>query len=158
MTVSPSYQHRAKQARAQSAVIVGATALKWYDLEEPGLGVADQTRAVAQSVAASLPGPNDTAGFAILHRCSADFHFLLTALWRGNNEIWQSVNFIDAQTKDFTAFPPAYAPLGHPRPTFCVWEMGIVAHEAQAWQRFLFSDRSQSAMRLWQEELFTGTV
>ena len=158
MTVSPSYIHRPKQARAYTALTIGNAHLKWYDLDEPAYPITVETRRAAQLACATIPQPDDKAGFAILHRCSADFHFLLTALGRGNNEIWQSVHYIDAATPNFSAFPAAYAGLGAPRPTFCVWEMGIVAHESQAWQRFLYSDRGNMVRKIWQSDVFNGDV
>ena len=134
MPMTPSYQHRSKSALARQPLIIGATFLKWYDLDEPDLRISGHTRASATSATQPIPDPSDIAGFVILHRCSAEFHFLLVNVWRGNNEIWQSVYYIDAQTTEFTPFPSAYPPIGAPRPTFCVWETGIVAHESQAWQ------------------------
>lgn len=158
MPIKPSYQHRSKSSLARQPLIIGATDLKWYDLDEPDLRISDHTRASATSATQPIPDPSDIAGFVILHRCSAEFHFLLVNVWRGNNEIWQSVYYIDAQTTEFTPFPSAYPPAGAPRPTFCVWETGIVAHESQAWQRYLFSDFSRPAMEIWQNDLLTGTV
>ena len=40
-----------------------------------------------------------------------------------------------------------------PRPTFCVWELAIVAHEALAWSRFLASDRDEAALSRWREDM-----
>lgn len=158
MPIAPSYQHRSKSSLARQPLIIGRTYLKWYDLDEPDLRISGHTRISAMSAAQPIPDPSDLAGFVILHRCSTEFHFLLINVWRGNNEIWQSVYYIDAQTPEFTPFQSAYPPFGALRPTFCVWEMGIVAHESQAWQRYLFSDRSRPAMEIWQNDLLTGTV
>lgn len=61
----------------------------------------------------------------------------------------------------FAPFRPAYpaaagvAPL---RPTFCVWELAIVAHEALAWGRLLASDRGDADLARWQADMLGGAV
>lgn len=151
---APQYRHRAKDAVPGPIVQIASTTLKWYDLDEPTNRVTPETRALAQSAlhgfAAALA--DDHAGFAILHQCSPSFAFLLISTWRGNNELWQSVNYIDTGLVGFAAFDPAYATAPNLRPTFCVWELGIVAHEAQAWQRYLASNRSIADLAHWQQD------
>jgi hypothetical protein len=44
------------------------------------------------------------------------------------------------------------------RPTFCVWELGIVAHESAAWARYLGSPRDDAARSRWVDDIFEGTV
>jgi hypothetical protein len=158
---SPQYLHRTKDAVPGPAVRVGAAVMKWYDLDEAANRILPQTRALAS---AALHGfgsllTTDHAGFVILHQCSNTFAFLLISTWRGNNELWQSVFYIDEPLTAFAAFTPAYpANAPTPRPTFCVWELGIVAHEAQAWQRFLSSDRTPNDLATWQTDCFAGKV
>lgn len=56
-------------------------------------------------------------------------------------------------------FDPAYPDAaGAVRPTFCVWELGIVAHEALAWARYLASPRDAAALAAWRADIFFGTV
>ena len=74
----------------------------------------------------------------ILHRCGAGFHFLLVSTWQNDNELWETVWAKDGD--DDPEFHPW--PLDGPhRPTFCVWELGAVAHERLAWSHYLLSDR-----------------
>jgi hypothetical protein len=57
----------------------------------------------------------------------------------------------------FARFDSAY-PVGGPRPTFCVWELGIVAAEAAAWARFLASPRAAADDAAWLGDRFNGAV
>jgi hypothetical protein len=47
---------------------------------------------------------------------------------------------------------------GPHRPTFCVWELGAVAHERGAWSRYLLSDRPDEARRDYLRDTFEGLV
>lgn len=160
-TLDPAYRHRAKTARPGPVLQDAGLTLKWYDLDEPGLPVTAATRALARTAtldALTLPATPPRHGFAIAHRCGASFHFLLINLWLGNNELWQAVHYLDAGQPGFAAFPPAYPGPGALRPTFCVWELGIVAHEALAWQNLLHSPRDAAAFALWQHDICDGPV
>ena len=77
----------------------------------------------------------------ILHRCGESFYFLLVSTWRNDNELWETVWAKDGDASGFHPWPLE----GTHRPTFCVWELGAVWHEQQAWSRFLRSDRSPEA-------------
>ena len=157
---SQAYIHRPKDAVPGLAARSGAAMLKWYDLDEPANRITPQTRTRAHTALQDF-GANltqDHAGFAILHQCSPSFAFLLISTWRGNNELWQSVQYIDVPLTTFAPFPPAYPAPAHLRPVFCVWELGIVAHEAKAWQQYLDSDGAGSDFDLWQSNCFIGKV
>jgi hypothetical protein len=159
--LSPHYRHRAKDAAPGTALRLGNAVLKWYDLDEPANRISRETRALAQDALQAMAATfaNDIAGFAILHQCSTTFAFLLVSTWRGNNELWQSVLYIDQPLTAFAPFTPAYpATAPAPRPTFCVWELGIVAHEALAWQHFLASDRNPEELADWQADCLTSKV
>ncbi|MBC7986869.1 MAG: hypothetical protein H7X93_09410, partial [Sphingomonadaceae bacterium] len=101
-------------------------------------------------------------GFVILHRCGADFHFLLVSVWRGANECWEAVWHHQGDMVGFARFDPAYPAGGGaamtPRPTFCVWELAIVAHEARAWTRLLASPRGEEDIVRWRDDLLEGEV
>ena len=72
----------------------------------------------------------------ILHRCGESFYFLLVSTWRNDNELWETVWAKDGD--DELGFQP-WPIEGTHRPTFCVWELGAVWHEQQAWSRYLRS-------------------
>ena len=161
--VGADYVHHPKLAAAQAPLDVGGGGLKFYHVEKPGepvpAAVAAAARALLACEAGGRLGLDGDFGFVILHRCGADFHFLLVTLWRGNNEAWEAVWYHQGEMAEFAPFDPAYPPdAGVPRPTFCVWELGVVAHEAAAWSRFLASPRAGNDLARWRADLFAGTV
>ncbi len=161
--VPEHYRHYAKQAVPLAPLETGGAVLKFYHLEKPGEPVppALAGRARAWLEAHRLFEPGD-CGFVILHRCGADFHFLLAAVWRGANEAWEAVAFHHGEMTDFARFDPAYPAPGDgetpPRPTFCVWELAIVAHEALSWSRFLATDRGADSLAAWRGDLLAASV
>ena len=90
----------------------------------------------------------------ILHRCGEDFYFLLVCTWRNENELWETVWAKDGDERRF--FHPWPVEGAH-RPTFCVWELGAVCHERQAWSRFLRSSRDAVAKKEYLEDTYTGS-
>src|SRR3546814_10619703 len=46
----------------------------------------------------------------ILHRCGADFYFLLVSVWRGSNELWEAVWYQHGDMPAFAPFDSAYPP------------------------------------------------
>ncbi|RYE75377.1 MAG: hypothetical protein EOP19_26160, partial [Hyphomicrobiales bacterium] len=120
-------------------LVTPQAALKWYEIAEAGID-AEIVASARQAAEGFAAGRNGEVGFAILHRCGEQFHFLLLCTWRGTNELWETVQFIDA---GMTAFAPFDAPHAH-RGTFCIWEMTAVSHETAAWRRFLLSPRSEA--------------
>ena len=157
-SVDPVYLHRPKTARPAGSLQWGGAHLKCYVLAETHLPVAPATTTLAKAYIATLPPPQATAGFIILHRCGETFHFLLLHLWRGNNEIWQAVHYADPPEGGFAPFAPAYPGFGQLRPTLCVWELGIAAHEALCWQRYLASPRTTADFAIWQADSLSATV
>lgn len=160
--VSSGYQHVTKVATPGPMLNVGGAELKWYDLAPEGR-VEDHIRASAQAHLASAVGQGSMsvgadAGFVLLHRCGADFYFLLTSVWRGTNELWESVRYRTVGMQDFAPFDPAYPRAGVVRPTFCVWELCVVAHEAQAWSEYLRSPRGADDREDWRQARFQGSV
>ena len=152
--VADSYAHYVKQAEFRELLLAGPAELKLYHLYKPGEPVsgdiADSARSFLLAEAPASLSPDGDHGFAILHRCGATFHFLLVGVWRGSNELWEAVYYLDEGMDGFEAFPPAYeAPL---RPTFCVWELGIVAHESQTWTRLLSSPRGKADLEHWRAD------
>jgi len=159
--VVEGYRHVAKHAQPASSVGLGAAVLKWYDLARPEDPVPAEVRALARGVLddAARVGElelGDGLGFVILHRCGTEgFHFLLVGTWRNDNELWETVwaKHDDADP----GFHPWVAGDGH-RPTFCVWELGVVAHERVAWAEYLGSPRDATARRAYLGDTFEGPV
>ncbi|RHW18309.1 hypothetical protein D1610_07525 [Sphingomonas gilva] len=152
----------------QPPLAAGGALLKFYHLERPGEPVPEDLAAEARGMLAWAGGEGTLGagdhGFVLLHRCGADFHFLLVSVWRGANEVWEAVWHHQGAMAGFAPFAPAYpespngldaAPL---RPTFCVWELAIVAHEALAWGRLLASDRGEADLARWRADMLAGAV
>lgn len=155
--VDPAYRHQAKLAAPDGALTLGDARLKLYRLAPGDKPVPDTIAEAARIFLLKSLHLSDERGFVILHRCGESFYFLLVSVWRGSNELWEAVFYRDEGMAGFARFEPAY-PVGGPRPTFCVWELGVVAAEAAAWARFLASPRGAADDRAWLAERFSGTV
>lgn len=159
--VPPAYSHYPKQAVFRGTLSPPGAVLKYYHVERPGEPVTERADSLAR---AALAGNrafafSDDFGFCILHRCGTDFYFLLPTVWRGANEAWESVWYLDGGAAAFAPFDPAYPPVAGPvRAAFCVWELGVVAHEAAAWSRFLASPRAEPDLQRWLDDRFEGGV
>jgi hypothetical protein len=159
--VPVGYRHYAKQAVPRGTIEAAGALLKYYHVERPGEPVPDAVDALARAALAGNPAFafSDDHGFCLLHRCGADFYFLLPTVWRGANEAWEAVWYRQGEMPAFAPFDPAYPPeAGPPRPAFCVWELGVVAHEAAAWSRFLASPRGAEDHAIWLDDRFEGAV
>ena len=158
--VSPGYRHVSKLALPGPRLTVEGAVLKWYDIAPPDEPVPGAIRALARTdlwaaCAAGSVRLTDDLGFAIVHRCGRDFYFLITCTWRNDNELWETVWAKDGD--DDAAFRPWPAGGTH-RPAFCVWELGAVCHERQAWHRYLCSERDLDARQAYLEDGFDGPV
>lgn len=153
--VSPAYAHRDKHVASRPPLETGGRVFKWSDVAMADLGVPDTVRARARDflAGANLEGASEL-GFVVLHRCGPDFYFLIVCSWQGNNEIWESVFALDRGDAEFRDWP---RPARH-LPTFCVWEMGAVAHESAAWRRYLLSKRDAAAREAWLADRYDGPI
>jgi hypothetical protein len=153
--VAPTYVHRDKQVLPGPLLTVGPRRLKWYDVAAPDLPVQADVHASARTflIRTNLDQLGEL-GFVVLHRCGEHFHFLLACSWKGNNEAWESVYAKDAGDADFRDYPHS----GPHRGTYCVWEMGAVAHEARAWRRYLLSARDDTALTAWFADQYEGAI
>ena len=154
------YEHVAKLATPQSSLTVRGTVLKWYDIAPADAPVPLAIRALARwglrdgskTGALTIDG---NLGFVILHRCGESFYFLLVSTWRNDNELWETVWAKDGE--DAVLFRQWPIDSSH-RPTFCVWELGAVDHERQAWSRYLRSARDDAARRAYLGDAYAGEV
>ena len=158
--VDPAYRHRPKLVTPQARLDLTGTRLKWYDLAYADVPIPDAIRQMArdyltaESKAGRLELDGDV-GFVVLHRCENDFYFLIVSTWRGSNELWESVYYKkDAATPGFSLFPREARHKG----TYCVWELGPVWHEQQAWHRLLTSPRDETAVQRYLADHFSGPV
>lgn len=158
--VEPGYRHVAKLATPQPSITLGKTVLKWYDIAPEDAPVPLAVRALARHClrAAAKTGSlglGDGLGFAILHRCGESFYFLLLSTWRNENELWETVW---AKASEGDVLFRAWTGEGTHRPTFCVWELGAVAHEREAWSEYLRSARDDSSRRAYLGNSYEGVV
>jgi hypothetical protein len=153
--VDAQYRHRAKRVVPGDALELPGAALKWYAVEAEDQPVPEAIAQLARSYLIREPLAARGLGFVILHRCGADFYFLLVSTWRGNNELWETVLYKDGDAMtDFALFPREES---H-KPTFCVWELAAVWHEQQAWVRFLSSARDEAAVEAWLRDRYAGAA
>jgi hypothetical protein len=157
---SQGVAHASKLARPGQSVALGDAILKWYEIapaHEPvpaavadlaRLGLADAARLGELRLGGSL-------GFVILHRCADGFYFLLVATWENGNELWETVWAKDGdRDPEFHPWPIE----GSHRPTFCVWELGVVGHERAAWTRYLLSGPGREASLAYLRDTYEGVV
>jgi hypothetical protein len=159
-SVADAYVHRDKWIVRGEPLSLAGTRLKWYGValretpvEPPVAALArDHLAREAESGALNLRGD---LGFVILHRCGAEFYFLIVNTWANENEIWEQVFAKEnARAEAFTLFPRT----GPQLPTYCVWELGAVLHEQQAWRRYLYSARDEDAKRAYLADQYQGAV
>ncbi len=153
--VTADYVHRDKRATPREGMTVGKSRLKWSNIGYADAPVLAEIEALAREHVAKV-GAEDDVGFVILHRCGGgDFHFLAVQTWRGQNEVWETVYAkTDPYDPDFKLWTYQTAHRG----TFCVWELGVVWHEKQAWVRFLNSNRGEAALGCYLDDRYEGVV
>ena len=158
--VSPDYRHVEKSIAPGAVLELGRYGtLKWYDIATPDAPIPAEIGDLAREClvdeimggAIELEG----LGFVILHRCGEGFYFLLACTWAGNNELWETVWAKDGDADP--TFRPWPLARGH-HPTFCVWELGAVWHEQQAWSRFLRSSRGHEDVGVYLADSYAGPV
>ena len=156
----PGYRHDAKLARTGQSVALGNTLLKWYEIAPESDPVPASTSDLARLGLADAARLGELrldgeVGFVILHRCGEAFYFLLVSTWQNDNELWETVWAKDGpDDPEFHPWPLE----GTHRPTFCVWELGVVAYERIAWSRFLRSARDRDARLEYMRDTYEGVV
>ncbi|GHO93323.1 hypothetical protein KSF_033710 [Reticulibacter mediterranei] len=156
--VASEYRHRPKVTRPGPALVTPAVHLKWYDIyyEETPVSaqLVDQARSflLAELEAGRLPLKNEI-GFVVHHQCSAAY-ILYISTWRNENELWETIYIKDlAANGTFQQLERSAT-----TPTYCVWVLGVVGHEQQAWTRYLYSPRDNVAKYAYVQDQMTGPV
>jgi hypothetical protein len=148
-----------KVAEPQPSIMLGEAVLKWYDIAPLDAPVPLAIRALARRCLrdgrkAGTLDVEDGLGFVLLDRCEEDVYFLLVSTWRNERERCET---IWAKRGDDVFFHPWPTGDTH-RPRSCVSEQGPVAHEQEAWMRFLGSTRDKSSMHAYLRDCFSGVV
>jgi hypothetical protein len=157
--VATDYGHVTKHISAGSPLVLPDTYLKWYNLcrpdqvIDPPLIEEARTFLTEEVAAARLPISGDL-GFVIHHLSGDNVHLLLVCTWRDNNEMWETTYVKDTRRDG----PFGLMAQTTHRGVICVWEFGAVAHEHQAWTRYLRSKRDAAAKRAYAESHFTGAI
>ncbi|MER7460427.1 hypothetical protein [Micromonospora sp. NPDC126480] len=157
--VPADYRHRPKRAEPGPPLLLDDACLKWYDVHGAGESVPVTVRAAARDFIRrqAAEGGLDLSGalgFAILHRCDGDVYYLDVCTWRHANELWESVYVADpAAGGTFRR----HGSTGHVE-VGCVWELGVVRHEVEAWDVFLGSVRDDAAKLAYLTDQLTGPV
>lgn len=157
--VDAEYLHYSKQISPGTDLALADAYLKWYDVYRPGVTIPAEmdtrarefVRAEVESGRLDLKGE---MGFVIDHLCGESFYFLIVCTWRNCNEMWETVYTMDA------ASDGGFVEVAQQRrmEVICVWELGAVLHEQQAWIRYLYSTRDEQAKLTYIGDRFTGIV
>lgn len=75
---------------------------------------------------------------------------------RNTNELWESVYAKDL-AQPGGRFMATTFETSH-RGTYCVWELGPIWHERNAWMRFLSSPHDEAAKQVYISDRFSGLV
>ncbi|HET9674827.1 MAG TPA: hypothetical protein VFP31_08435 [Gaiellaceae bacterium] len=156
MSVAEQYVHISKRIEPWEPVMVDGAELKWYEIAPADQPVPADIRALAgTALDTGVFDLRGELGFVLLHRCGESFYFLIVLTWNNDNEVWETVWAKNGEDD------PAFAPWpvdGTHRPTFCVWELGAVWHEQQAWSRYLRSPRDHEARQAYLNDSYSGEV
>ncbi len=152
--VAVDYVHRDKMATPCDMLATQNAQLKWTNIATREKPVPAAIDVLARNFVRNSSDASDL-GFVILHRCGESFYFLLVSTWRNNNELWETVYAKEnAAEEDFKPFTVTTAHRG----TYCIWELGVVSHEQQAWKRFVVSDRQAGDVSEYLNDQYEGFV
>lgn len=132
--------------------------LKWYDIYPPERKIAPEHMCESRDfVAAEVERLklSDELGFVLLHACGPAL-LLLLITWRNTNELWEVVYAKDLAQPGGPFTPIPYETIH--RGTYCVWELGPIWHERNAWMRYLSSPRDEAAKQAYVNARFSGLV
>jgi hypothetical protein len=157
--VSAQYQHIPKDIATRDDFVIPVAHLKWYDIARAAVSIPDHIDAEAREflrseVANSRLSLAADLGFVINHLSGDSVYLLLVCTWRNNNEMWESLYYKDTRAGG----PFRQVPQGGHRGVMCVWEFGAIAHEHQAWTRYLYTARDEQAKRNYLADKYSGPV
>ena len=151
--VPEGYTYYTKRVVPADELRLPSARLKWYDIYPDDAPVTPDQRAEARTLVSGLDLGADL-GFVILHRAGGVLLLLVTT-WRHTNEMWESVYY--KRAGDAGGYEPVPQTSSH-KATYCVWELGPVWHERNAWVRFLSSPRDDAAKQAYLDDRFAGEV
>jgi hypothetical protein len=162
-SVPAAYRHHQRLVTPGATLRLPRTDLKWYEIRRPDAslpdGLEEATRAFLRAeVEAKRLDLEGQPGFVMLHLADSggvpnSVALLLISTWNQANELWESVYWKPADGGSYRRVAR-----GDHAATYCVWELGAVWHERQAWTRFLESSRDREALEAYLGESFSGIV
>ncbi len=84
--IDAGYQHQPKRVTPFEPLFTSGAVLKWYAVHPENLPVPDEISNLARHYLVTTSLEAHGMGCVILHRCGADFYFLIVCTWRNSNE------------------------------------------------------------------------
>ena len=152
---APEYVHKPRHASPEGIIETPILVLKMYDLQLSGINnpLDAARRFLNYEIDAGNIKPLIGLGFAIL---SSDM--LNVSRWDNqypivvNNQIY---TFGPNSKRPFESAKRASIDEVGP---FCIWELGIVNHEKEAWKEYLASERSEQDKRKYLANMIIGEL
>ena len=157
--VPDGYEYHEKIVKPKEDLSLSNAYLKWYNLYPDDSPIIEKQEDISRTFLRSEVEANrlkleGELGFVILHRAGSVLLLLLT-VWRHTNEMWEVVYMKNADD-DGNYYEITFENI--PRATYCVWELGPVWHERNAWVHFLSSQRDEAAKLQFVNDRFEGRV
>lgn len=148
----PDYKHEPRIVLPDGLLTPPQLVLKWYNMLKRDEGLFTENRVrdaksfVEKQIALSNIQPLSGLGFVIL---SGAADFLNIAVWDNQTPYLLKNQVYDPQKRK--------ADIGEDG-AFCAWELGIVAHEKDAWLRYLASKRGEPDKRVYLADTIGGEL
>ncbi len=163
-SVPAEYRHHQRLVTPEQGISINGVWFKWYDIRRPGVEIPEALnketrRFLSIEAEAGRLSTNGELGFVIFHLADGPhgtntLGILMVMTWRYSNEIWKTLYL-----KNVDEDSPYDVVVSESNvPTYCVWELGAVLHEQQAWIRFLSSNRDPQSVRVYLGDQFEGLV
>jgi hypothetical protein len=158
------YVHHQRIAVPGPDFVLPSIQLKWYQIHRPGVEISDvlieeSRRFIKVEIEGGRLKIANEFGFVMLHLGDEPpsrntFAMLFACTWRNNNELWRTLYTKSlGSDQEYTLFMND----GHIG-AFCVWELGVVLHEREAWNRYLYTGRDEKASLAYYNDKVDGPV
>lgn len=157
--IPEGYIYYRKMIDPGSQLNLQGASFKWYNLYPydsyiTNGQVSESKEFIENEVISGKLKFENELGFVILHR-AGDYLLLLITSWRNTNEMWESIYCKKAANEE--VYKPIKFKTDH-KGTYCVWELGIIWHERNAWVKFINSKRNNDSKLNYMNDLFSGEI
>jgi hypothetical protein len=149
--VSADFEFRQKRVVQDYALEDGDLILKWYDLMDVESTTNEAAKDRARQFVAWDGQP--AVGWVIHQPCQGGT-FLTASRWQDNNEFCEQTRW---QADGESTYRASAASVGMQH-SHCLWQLGIVAHQARSWATYLRSDRDREARERWPSDRLSGPL